>query len=624
MATIDLTDAETLAFSQAANYVNGGIYQFGRTVSLSITAFIKPPNGIDSARFQNITDKEKQRLLEIKESGFVDNISINGHIVNNVKILSFAFPTSEATITDHIQLLRVNMDLEFYETFDNIQTLTSADSDIYKNITFLEEQYAKYFSSFGETFDVSTTDSNTFTFSHSINFSLRKDSPTSIDFKDKVKEIAIKAFDFTAASHAKIGFLDGRYSDFVRKVNGHGTFNESHNALTNTYTLSRTVNLQSGSYRADQVDESWSSGFNHAITVDDSGSITITENGVVEGRTSQAIEVGEGATDNRKEDVYENALQGYLVVKDGAYNRCQKFLNDLIKDKPNWVPGSSEWNSCPNLKDKHVSIGRQINRQSGSISYNIVFTNNPRMHNNAIFEYSIEGSTDSENIVTVGESGTITPYDTDINSEFNPKTIYDEIVSQEDVIDRLSDLFDSLKLDSSITKLDKDVNLVSSSISFPAYGTQLSYSLSYSDDPSLKNETYIRKLSKSENYTMPVALSSSVIAPNIKETHYDANQTSEGSKNVSFECIFKRNPSSNIINQDHTDYIKTATDSIVSSVKQETQTMAFVSNPQIAKNDLSWYMTNMSYNVSQDYTLNFDSEMQFIDKKGVMPEALKY
>ena len=52
--------------------------------------------------------------------------------------------------------------------------------------------------------------------------------------------------------------------------------------------------------------------------------------------------------------------------------------------------------------------------------------------------------------------------------------------------------------------------------------------------------------------------------------------------------------------------------------------MAFVSNPQIAKNDLSWYMTNMSYNVSQDYTLNFDSEMQFIDKKGVMPEALKY
>ena len=302
MATIDLTDAETLAFSQAANYVNGGIYQFGRTVSLSITAFIKPPNGIDSARFQNITDKEKQRLLEIKESGFVDNISINGHIVNNVKILSFAFPTSEATITDHIQLLRVNMDLEFYETFDNIQTLTSADSDIYKNITFLEEQYAKYFSSFGETFDVSTTDSNTFTFSHSINFSLRKDSPTSIDFKDKVKEIAIKAFDFTAASHAKIGFLDGRYSDFVRKVNGHGTFNESHNALTNTYTLSRTVNLQSGSYRTDQVDESWSSGFNHAITVDDSGSITITENGVVEGRTSQAIEVGEGATENRKED----------------------------------------------------------------------------------------------------------------------------------------------------------------------------------------------------------------------------------------------------------------------------------------------------------------------------------
>ena len=101
MATIDLTDAETLAFSQAANYVNGGIYQFGRTVSLSITAFIKPPNGIDSARFQNITDKEKQRLLEIKESGFVDNISINGHIVNNVKILANKIPVRYRMINNN-------------------------------------------------------------------------------------------------------------------------------------------------------------------------------------------------------------------------------------------------------------------------------------------------------------------------------------------------------------------------------------------------------------------------------------------------------------------------------------------------------------------------------------------
>ena len=130
MSTINLTDAEVLSFSQAANLLDGANYQYGRTISLGITAFIKPPNGSEVSRFTHITNKEKERLEELQASGFVDNISINGEIIQNVKILSFDFPTTEASITDHIQLLRVNMELEYYEAIDNTENLTASDPGI--------------------------------------------------------------------------------------------------------------------------------------------------------------------------------------------------------------------------------------------------------------------------------------------------------------------------------------------------------------------------------------------------------------------------------------------------------------------------------------------------------------
>ena len=99
-----------------------------------------------------------------------------------------------------------------------------------------------------------------------------------------------------------------------------------------------------------------------------------------------------------------------------------------------------------------MSLGLGVNRQSGMVTYNISFTNNPRMHNDAIFQYSIEGSRDDQNITSITESGTITPYDKNRVGDFDPKSLYDLFTSSSDVIDRMDPLFDSLKLSSSITK----------------------------------------------------------------------------------------------------------------------------------------------------------------------------
>ena len=140
MAIINLENAEVLGFSQSANYISGEVYQYGRTVSLSITAFIYPGNDIESTRFRKIDTTERSHIDEIlgqNNSGFVESISINGTIIQNVKILSYEFAAQEATIEDHINLLRVNMELEFYEAFDHSGDLKSADSEVYKATDFL-------------------------------------------------------------------------------------------------------------------------------------------------------------------------------------------------------------------------------------------------------------------------------------------------------------------------------------------------------------------------------------------------------------------------------------------------------------------------------------------------------
>ena len=117
---------------------------------------------------------------------------------------------------------------------------------------------------------------------------------------------------------------------------------------------------------------------------------------------------------------------------------------------------------------------------------------------------------------------------------------------------------------------------------------------------------------------------SSVIAPNTKQTNYDANQTTPGSKSISNQIVLKRNPNSNKINSAHASYLKTASDSVLSTLEQEVKDSAFVNSPQVGKGDLTWFLNRYTYNLTSDYAFNYSIDLGFIDKKGVAAEALEY
>ena len=611
-STINLINTEVLDYSHTLNLV--GMYQFGRTINLSVTAFILPTNQeTDADKFSSVDTQQKSHIEEILSDGFADSITLGSgpkaETINNVKILSYSFPADQAN--NKIDIFRVNMTLEYTETFDNKSSLEAADAEIYGNLQAFN--YAQYFESFNEAYSFSLSEAGDFSFQQNVNFVLEQTSSVPTDLVQQAKNLVRDVF---LSNPPKLGYLDNRYDNFIQAIKARGRFSESYDSITNTYSFSRSVNTRSGAHKSEQKNEKWSADLSYSIQRDASGIITITENATIQGRigldTSESVE-----------DLYSNAYSGFTTLQSSSYDRCQDLMKTMIKNKPDWVEGSESWNLSDDLKTKFVSFGKTLNRIAGVINYNIVYTNNPRMHEEAIFDYTLSSSRDQEGYIQVTENGNITPYDESKNSDFNAKTLYDRFTSSADVLSRIRPLHDSIKSNDA-TDLQYPRNLISSSVSFPAYGMQISYTFQYSDDKSLRDETYVRKLKKTDNYNAPVKIRSSVIAPNIKQTNYDSNQTSLGKKSLNFDCVFKRNPNSNLLNKAHTDYLKTSSASVFESIKTEVQKSAFVNGRQNVSNQLSFFLESMSYNFDSQYQFSSSADMSFVDRRGVAAEILEY
>lgn len=626
---IKLTNAEVLGYNQSSNFIGGAaVYQFGRTISLDITAFIHPifTSGAfpdEGKKFKKTDDLQEKHIEELLATGFVNRIEIGTEVINNVKIISYTFSTSQGALDNKINLLRVNMSLEYYEVFDNRSSLKSADGEIYDNTNFLANQYAKHFDSFSENFSFSISDTYEFSYAHNVNLGLKPSSSSSVDLVQKAKDIVSLAF---LEKAPKLGNLDSRYKDFIRDVSERGEFNESYDSINNSYSFSRQSALKSGAYKSSQKKKKWSSTLTYDISSDDVGAITITESGVVQARLG---------TDETSEYLYKNSYDGFeeLTGKVSvARSRCQTLLKKFVKDKPIWLQGDEEWSTSDDLADQYVSFGRTIDRIAGIINYTLVFTTNPKMHNDAIFEYTIEASKDEANITKVTESGNITPYHTNKNQLFSKnsgsvaKKTYDKLVTTSKVLDRVKPLYDSIKDESrEAFELSSPKNLISRNVSFNGYGVQITYSFVFSDNKNLRNGTYIRTLDKSDSYKMPVINRQSFIAPNQKTTNFDGNQSSLGTKDISINCAMKRNPATNIINnQAHANYLKAASDSIFSSLNEETEKSAFVSADQSKGANYNFFLNQLTYSFNEGYSFTYNASLNFVDKRGVTPDRLKY
>jgi len=613
--TLNLTNVEVLDYSHELAYI--GQFQYGRSVNLTLTAFMLPTDtSSEPAKFSSISSAEEAHVQEVLDNGFAESITLgqgqNQETINNVKISAYSFPTD--VTNNKITVHRVSMTLQYVESFNNKDALEGADPEVYKNLQALS--HINYIQSLAESFSFSLSETGQFSFQQNVNLELtRNSSGDPSDLSQQAKNLIKDVF---FSDPPKLGYLDSRYDGFMQTIKTRGNFSESYDSIRNIYAFSRSVQTMSGAYKDEQKNANWSADLSYSIQRDQNGIITITENANVKGRTNLGDNDG-------PEDLYSNAYSGFESLKSGAYDRCQALMSSMIKDKPDWVEGSESWNLSDDLKKKFVSFGKNLNRIAGSISYNISFTNNPRMHEEAIFDYNLNSSKDENGYVRITESGTITPYDKNKNLDFDlsTKSLYDKFTSPADVISRMRPLHDSLK-DEDAVDLQYPRNLVSSGVSFPAYGLTINYNFAYSDDKSLKDDTYLRKLTKKESYVSPTKIRGSIIAPNIKETNYDSNQTRLGRKAISFDCILKRNPNSNLINKAHTDYLKTSSRNVFSSIKSEVEKSAFVSAKQNVSNQLSFFLEEINYNFNSDYNLTSSSEMSFIDRRGFAAEALEY
>jgi len=94
---------------------------------------------------------------------------------------------------------------------------------------------------------------------------------------------------------------------------------------------------------------------------------------------------------------------------------------------------------------------------------------------------------------------------------------------------------------------------------------------------------------------------------------------------LNLKCVLKRDPAGNTINTPaHASYLKTASDNVLNTLKQETEKSAFVQAEQSKSNDYNFYLNSANYNVDSTYNLNYSASLGFVDKRGVVAEKLKY
>ena len=60
------------------------------------------------------------------------------------------------------------------------------------------------------------------------------------------------------------------------------------------------------------------------------------------------------------------------------------------------------------------------------------------------------------------------------------------------------------------------------------------------------------------------------------------------------------------------------------TLNQETEKSAFVLSDQGKAGSFNFYLKGLSYDISHSYDLSYSASLGFIDKRGVIADALKY
>jgi hypothetical protein len=652
-------NVKILGVSVASNFIGGDVFRLSTTQTLDIEGFVKEPNdkwdGVSQVnesfeKIQNTINEMKTEFLE--GNGFQEEIILNEQAMGNGRVLSLDFPSSQTTTENSIAFGKYNATIEIYKKAEGKGSVNedfASDYDVYDPASINKIlEYALNIEEFSENFTFNVTEGDAYNYSQEISINLRKSlfEETEESFGATVAQAIVSAI-LKQEEHlnAKLGYIDDRYKEYIQKIKGTAYFSENYNSVRGEYTFSRNLSIlptySEGNY--------YSAKITHAIAMNNFGIFNIVESGEVKGMKGHSA-------DSR----YTKAKDGASFLISEASDRCE-----IIYDKYRGSPLADQGYDIPTTKsqlspiktgstfNKPIRTSKRFNPLAGTVSYDIEFTNDPKVLDGFIHEYTIEASRDSANVTTVVQRGIIIPYqdknryfdsyvkttkndfDSSMIPTFNDKIAFSASTSTTGIGGEINSFYKQVMDDPNVSL--SEYQMTNSSVSYPKWGISISYSKTFSDDEAIldpaKNNG-IKRLSLKYSNGAPIRLKSAHLIPSVKENIYDADQISLGERSISINAIVERD-------FDETNKIGKATQDqnsgkdaitfqraklnigLTKIIKEAQVNLLFTNSKHIRPESYDIYPTECSYSLNSDNQIEFSLGAEYVFKDGRQVEDLE-
>jgi len=658
MADLSFQNAKVLGVSQSSNFIGGDVFRLSTTQTIEIEGFIKNPNsdwgtvtqedGVGVGNPPSNFDNIQAEMVSMKGKFLADEgfslVELNGISIGQGKVISLDFPSSVDIREDSITFGKYIASIEIYAAASSVNTKYTNDINIYDESTVNKiNLYAVNIEDFSESFDFNIAEDDAYNYSHEISIKLRKISDTStpaFDSKTIAQEIANAILELSKTLNAKLGYIDNRYKEYLRKIEGTANYSENYDEFQHEYTFSKNLSILS---RYTET-EFYSAKITHAIAVNNFGIINITESGEIKGMKNNSGK-------------YANAKTGITAEIGNSSERCNTIYTDyktgLLSDQKygeeSLAPASlSSVDEDNDTLKRAIRISKRFNSFSGTASYDAEYTDDPKIGTLSSHQYTIELAKDSNNITTITQRGTIIPYEdkrpdftrlNTVDSKPNPilgsNSIYKQITKLSDTPEtgellHSSGEINTLYKEVEANKLLYKYQMTSSSVTFPKFGVTISYSRAFSDDTAILDPTVndgIKRLSLDYDNSAPIRMKSNHLVPNMKENVTDSDQISVGERSVAISAVVERDfTKTNKIGKEtqdgnngddaitfQRDKLNTGLTKVIKEAKLN---VLFLNSTNMPAESYDIYPTACSYSINSSNQIDFRLSAGYIFKDG--------
>ncbi len=622
---IDFSDATLLGYNQDNYFLGDGIARYGSTRRLSIQVMTHNVSGVG---FNNdgVSQSWSGFSGAMASGDNFGEVIVNGYELGSGIVESIAIETDNPV---RVGYHRVNIECP-YKNADDMENLDSYKSSTYDGLyeAIKGDTDRELIRDFSENFSFEEDEDGDYTHQHSVSVRFEEGKGGAAGEIAKAKALAATLFD--AGKAPEFGYLPGIAGFYKTKASDRHYYTESYDLFTKSCSFTKRLKIHG------EDEDDYTKKITHSVTLNTNGIVSVTENCEITGK-----------------DTYAQATAGMTDEINGSAARCLAFF-DLYKD--NYLgPKYSGSDSAPTITNgtttiapsalnaKAISLQKQFFKKKKKVSYSITYNNDPNILSHFIHNYSMSYSEQKNGAITITENGRILPYDTGSkDADFNKTEIRDRYKDTKSSFQARAETYYENLTDEDANAPNKALlKSISSTISFPREGREISYTKQHSDDLSFRGgytsagfnaitgypdstvtESYsasdkkINKLLVNISDKAPALIRSTYMIPN-KEDKYQliheplegkGKQTNMGKRTVSIKALVAREEGKNVFIDFPTlttqlDYLKN-----LAIIKAAEVAIDF----RLTKFD--WFIESCTYSFNNNRDLDFNLNAVYLTK----------